>query len=233
MRPPTPLALRPLLVSAGGREEAGTSARALTYWSHDARNLHDAFNFATLPLAVLLVCIAVTPVWRSTFWQRRLAWFLLCYMIVDGGWIAVQPSIVGSPGVLLSHHGVTILLLAHALRHSAHLHYVAWMSVVEANTLLLVLKRHLRHWCIEAAFFASWLLIRVVWFPYVAFHMCFVERNWPSRATHAVVASCTSALALLQLMWTQKALGPLIRRALGVHPQASQPPPKRRNAGFL
>ena len=61
-------------------------------------------------------------------------------------------------------------------------------------------------------FNASWLAIRVLWFPYVAVQIVFFAGGWPAgwmgHARHAVVGACTTALALLQLQWTRDALWP-------------------------
>ena len=89
-------------------------------------------------------------------------------MAADGVWMVVQPQIVRAPATMLAHHTLTILLLVHALSYAPHLRYVAWLASVEVNTLMLIARRHFKRGWIELAFYASWVVIRMCWFPYVA-----------------------------------------------------------------
>ena len=166
--------------------------------------VHDYANLAALPVAIALTVAAFV---RGQAWRRALAIFMLAYMVIDGAWIVVQPSTVKAWRTLLVHHAVTILLLLHPLTHAAHLKYVAWLCVVEVNTFLLVLRRHIRRsvW-IEAAFAASWVAIRAVWFPYVTIHLLFYAGEWPDVFRRVLVCTCCSWLALLQLRWTREAM---------------------------
>ena len=173
--------------------------------------VHDYANLAVLPVAIALTAAAFV---RGQGSRRALACFMLVYMLIDGLWIVAQPSTVKAWRTLLVHHVATILLLIHPLTHAAHLKYVAWLCVVEVNTFLLVLRRHVRRsvW-IEAAFAASWVAIRAVWFPYVAVHLLFYAGEWPDAVRRVLVCTCCSWLALLQLRWTREALLASRRRA--------------------
>ena len=54
------------------------------------------------------------------------------------------------------------------------------------------------------------LPVRVVWFPTFAVYITFFDGMWPDGwqgdVTHAAVGSCLLALAMLQLLWTWKAV---------------------------
>ena len=99
------------------------------------------------------------------------------------------------------------------------------MSVVEANTLLLIARRHFKRWRapLDGAFYISWIAIRVLWFPYVALHLWRLSADlWPSTLRRFAICLTVTCLALLQLSWTRGALKPLAvgRRAAAVLPTA-------------
>jgi len=168
--------------------------------------LHDAFNLAVLPLVTAWTGAAL---YKQAL-NFSLAAFFAAYIFIDGVWIALQPDIVAAPRMLLVHHLVTAMLLWHPLTFAPHRHFVSWMTTVELNTLFLVLKRHVRHPLLELGFQASWIAIRVLWFPFLAVYLSFFAGGWPAgwqgTARHGLVAGTTSALACLQLIWTQNAL---------------------------
>ena len=143
--PPEPLAAAPAAPSP---------------WWHEPWRQHDAFNLAVLPVAIALTGAALV----DARWQLPLTRFFSSYIAVDMLWLMVKPSMVRAPCVLIGHHLVTLLLLAHALLHPAHARYVAWMSVVEVNTFFLILRRHLKGSAlVDASFIATWIGIRVLW----------------------------------------------------------------------
>ena len=81
------------------------------------------------------------------------------------------PSI---PRVVMFHHVVTILLLSIPLRLNQFHTYTCLDAVVEINTFFLVAKRQwpfLRqtmHW----AYWISFFPLRMVLYPYLAWHLC-------------------------------------------------------------
>ena len=179
-------------------------------WYTEPWRLHDAFNLATLPPAIILVTLALA--YRTSF-NRPLALYMLVYMLLDALWIGLQPFVVKSPEVLLVHHVGSVLLLLHSLTYAPHLRYAAWMIVVEVNTLLLIARRHFKslQTLLNAAFYATWLAIRVVWFPVVAVHLWRLPQgSWPSVLRRVAVCGTVSGLASLQLWWTRAALKPML-----------------------
>ena len=180
------------------------SRPALAPWQ-----VHDYANLGVLPALVALTAVAL---WRSQErWYRALAQCMLVYVAVDSVWIAAVPSIVKGPYAVLVHHVATLALLWHPLTHRAHLRYVAWMTVVELNTWLLIARRHFKRFWLEGMFTATWVAGRMVWFPYAAVHMSFFSAGWPTGAPgarrRALVSACTFTLTLLQLRWSWQILG--------------------------
>lgn len=174
---------------------------------------HDYANLALLPL---LSGLAIASL-RTERAQLPLAALLLAYMVLDALWLIVQPSVVKTTTVLLWHHAVAVGLIVHAATHAPHRRYVAWMSIVEVNTFFLVLRRHLQRRWVEASFVLTWLLIRVAWFPYLPLHfLFFLPEPWPA-GLHGTVARVgvsggALGLAVLQLVWTKRQLGGMLRR---------------------
>mmetsp|Transcript_49362 Transcript_49362/g.128769 ORF Transcript_49362/g.128769 Transcript_49362/m.128769 type:complete len:110 (-) Transcript_49362:402-731(-) len=84
------------------------------------------------------------------------------------------------------------------------------MTIVEVNTIFLVLRRHVHHSLIDLGFNVSWIAIRVLWFPFLAVYFALFVRSWPAgwqgTVRHMLVAGTTGALAVLQLQWTRNAL---------------------------
>ena len=196
--------------------------------------IHDYFNLVVLvPIITLVVLALAKSASRPAY---LLAVVMSVYMVVDGAWIAFRPDIVRAPTVLLGHHAATLVLLWHLLTFPSHLKYVAWMSLVEANTLLLIAKRHITRCraALDVAFHGTWLAIRVLWFPYVAIHLWSLPASaWPAGASGLVrrllVCLTTTALTMLQLVWTRNALKPLIAKWRGEDADGAAKP----KSGFL
>jgi len=178
--------------------------------------VHDYFNLAALPPIIALCLLSILAPGSSTVWGLGLAWFMAAYVVVDSAWILASPTIVRAPLVLLAHHAATVLLLAHALTHPAHLRYVAELSLVEANTFFLIARRHyngrLRP-LLDAAFHTSWIAIRTLWFPSVAVRLVLLPAHaWPAAYRRLLVCAAACALALLQLVWTRDAFKALLEK---------------------
>ncbi len=204
---------RPALGSRIGPRDRGAvqllasrSAEAAPWWGEPWR-VHDFANLAALPFAIALTAAALANARHSTLLVK----FFLGYIAADLLWLLLQPSIVRAPAMLVFHHVVTVVLLMHVLLHAPHARYAAWMTIVECNTFLLVLRRHVKRAWIDALFKASWLAIRCCWFPYVPFYFWYrIPEPWPAgprgRIARAVVTACAAILAAVQLVWTRQAL---------------------------
>ena len=85
---------------------AAMEAAEKPYWA--AWRIHDYFNLAVLPGLIILTVGG----FLRLAWNTPLALAMFAYVAVDGIWIAFQPHVVGSPGSLLGHHVVTLLIIA-------------------------------------------------------------------------------------------------------------------------
>lgn len=100
---------------------------------------------------------------------------MLSYIVADLLWIWVDPTCLPSiPRVVMFHHVVTILLLSIPLRLNKFHTYTCLDAVVEINTFFLIAKRQwpflrqVMHW----AYWTSFFPLRMVLYPYLAWHLC-------------------------------------------------------------
>ena len=132
--------------------------------------VHDQVNIVVF--GVIFACA-----WSSMNdgWPGHLAttYFSLGYLVVDLGLAVGVPAMFKSPGPIIMHHLVTIALHLHpVLVEPAHAEYASMALLVELNTLVLTLRRLLDYpLVLEAVFWASWVLLRLVWFPCLAWGM--------------------------------------------------------------
>jgi hypothetical protein len=177
---------------------------------------HDMANLAALPLITVLSLVSLVSPKEGP--RRALAFGMLAYIAADSAWIAAQPDVVRAPVPLLFHHFGTLILLLHSLSHAPHLRYVACMTLVELNSFFLILRRHVKRLWIELAFAATWLGIRVAWFPYLTGHLVLQCADWPagSAGRRRLVLACASSVTLLQLCWTPSAFHSVQRHASGI-----------------
>jgi hypothetical protein len=168
---------------------------------------HDYFNLGMLPV----LCGLTSAGLLHHAWNFPLAVVMTAYIILDGLWIAVQPSIVASPKALIGHHLITLLLLTHPLTYAPHVQLTSCMTIVEFNTFFLVLRRHAPpSKLLTLAFQLTWLVTRVLWFPIFAVWATFFAPGWQGGVVgwtrRIYVCGCICFLALLQLQWTRDAL---------------------------
>ena len=112
----------------------------------------------------------------------------------------------GGALTLLSHHFFALVVSLHALTWAPHTHYTSHMTIVELNTLILMLERQLPNGAASAPlvhklFVSSWVVLRLLWFPYLATKLAFLG-TYPNEAVHLACAASLLALTLHQLVWT-------------------------------
>lgn len=211
-----PRALRPLQVSSHVQLAAPQQMHALKMsaasegakpaaWN--AEKAHDYFNIVSTSLMAVLT--VASHVKRS--YNLPLAIIVCCYLAVDAVWIALQPEIVSESGgggyTLIGHHIAAFIVAAHGATWALHTQYVCWMSVVEINTLILMLKRTVGEGpallasLLDKLFLASWVGTRLVWFPFVAVWVTFMG-GYPSLARRLLCGGCAAVLTALQVVWT-------------------------------
>jgi len=177
---------------------------------------HDLFNLAATTALTGLTCASH---FSDPSWNEPLAALMCGYLAADSIWLVAQPEIAGSGGegassttssggalTLLSHHAFALVVAAHALTWVAHTHHTCEMTVVEVNTLILMLERQLPEGSpiasfVHMLFVGSWVVLRLLWFPYLAAQLAFLS-DYPSDGIHLACAASLLALTVHQLLWT-------------------------------
>ena len=192
----------PALIYAASPGERLHLVRALgaQMASWPAARLHDYFNIGSISGLVALTCAALV---RRPL-NLPLAYAVFLYTALDTIWVALQPHAVEEPSSIFGHHLMALVVSAHAVTYAPHTHYTSWMSIVEINTLLLMLKRHvpvhLRS-LMDLAFKITWVATRVIWFPILAVYLSLLS-TWPTAARRIVCTAGLYGLAILQWAWT-------------------------------
>jgi hypothetical protein len=168
--------------------------------------LHDRFNmFAVTPLVVMTLLSLVSP---SAWNQALLSWSTFAYVAVDIVYNAIVPECQPNTTrwlTIMLHHFVTLWLVYHPCMHPANADMTAKCTVVEVNTLILTLNRELKWKSLTYAFYATWVSMRLVWYPYLIFH--FHERITsfgakPFDYTYCQTVVAVVVLCALNWLWT-------------------------------
>jgi len=192
-----PHSVAPTMVASGAIDEP--------FWS--AAKAHDYFNMGVCTwMSGLTVAAHLQPARNLP-----LALLMTCYLVADSVWIAVKPEIIGGTegggGItLLAHHVMAAVISLHALVWSPHRHYTCWLTVLEVNTLLLMFKKNwpggaLFQKVLDKLFVASWVVTRLIWFPFLAVYLSFID-GYPSLARRVICSAMLSGLTVLQVVWT-------------------------------
>ena len=113
----------------------------------------------------------------------------------------------GGALTIIGHHTAALLVALHAASWPIHTPFTCHMAVVELNTLVLMLERTvtiggtLVTSTLHAVFMASWVVTRLIWFPFLAVRLSLMG-GYPSLARRLVCIVSLLALTLLQFVWT-------------------------------
>uniref|UniRef100_A0A7S1AL57 TLC domain-containing protein n=1 Tax=Noctiluca scintillans TaxID=2966 RepID=A0A7S1AL57_NOCSC len=136
----------------------------------------------------------------------------LIYFIADALWIAVVPKSCKTPGVVIGHHVVVIFYMSIPFFYPEYGWCMAACLSVETCTVLLIVKRLYPHRMLEAAFYTAWVVIRLIYYPYLcwAFFQIWVEVGpW-----HLVIFAPIFQVLLtcLSYFWTYTLVVNMLRR---------------------
>ena len=191
----------PLIYAAAPAERVNlVNAIGAQLASLPAARLHDYFNIGSISGLVALTL--ASHVHRPLNFPLAIAVFT--YTALDTVWVALQPHAVEEPSSILGHHLMALVVSAHAVTWAPHTHYTSWMSIVEINTLILMLKRHVPtsfRPFMDLAFKVTWVATRVIWFPILAVYLSLLS-TWPTALRRYVCTAGLYGLALLQWAWT-------------------------------
>lgn len=215
---------------------------ALRHDPNVQRDVHDWFNLIFLvPLVVLDLMNWTCPdahavadifsgkstvidLWTGNYWG--LFWCSsFAYFVFDLAFVLIMPRCVRSPGVIVTHHVVTILYIMIPALYPE----VAWLMgscmMVEINTWFLIARRSfnklgskpfksgvsivksLRLVFISWSFYISWFVIRIFLYPYLLYIIVGVTQAMIRRAgtcLHPVIMCPVvhSSLICLNTKWT-------------------------------
>jgi len=127
--------------------------------------LHDWANIGVLT-GIFALCVVALALGEDSQLHSVVIALTVAYLISDALWILLQPDMVKTPKSIIAHHIVTVVVIADTLEFASHRVNASRALIVEANTVLLTLRRLLGRplWC-ELGFYSTWVLIRLVWFP--------------------------------------------------------------------
>lgn len=69
--------------------------------------VHDKFNLFVLPIISFL---SVSYFFNKDYYYNTLFYTFLCYILADTIWLVTYPRTVASPGIILLHHIMVILV---------------------------------------------------------------------------------------------------------------------------
>jgi hypothetical protein len=125
--------------------------------------LHDWFNLVVLAVLVIEnIFYMATNTGFHVFFTSAMVYFLL-----DTIFIGVYPQSVKSPVVILSHHICTALYMLIPYSYPQYHWCMAYCMIVELNTWLLIARRTLGGKLVEVLFYATWVGLRNIWYPYL------------------------------------------------------------------
>lgn len=132
--------------------------------------------------------------------------FRYAYFAADLLWVVVDPGCVKSPGVIVTHHIGTMLYILLPVFYLELRAYMAVCLLVEVNTFFLILRRVWHVPPVSVCFYVSWVLIRLVAYPYLIyeFAMLYLAKARQGQYVHPMILAPTFqiALTLLNVKWT-------------------------------
>jgi len=166
--------------------------------------MHDFFNLLALVPIVLLNVVnwdwnsilsgqaSVHLLWTGQYFE--IFWWSTCvYFVIDLLWVAIIPTSVKSPKVIIGHHLLVLMyIMVPRLYPKTRWCMGACMSV-ELNTWFLIARRYLKHgidprckedsprnadgmksesaW-LRIGFYCTWIIIRLILYPLLVVVIC-------------------------------------------------------------
>uniref|UniRef100_A0A7S2V1S4 TLC domain-containing protein n=1 Tax=Fibrocapsa japonica TaxID=94617 RepID=A0A7S2V1S4_9STRA len=138
--------------------------------------LHDSINLVWLTVLASLAIVVLLSFPTCHSLLVLMTTLTTVYIALDAIWIFMFPSSIKSPVTVCLHHISTLAILLgpifNAISGSGlQGYYTAAAIIVEANTVLLTMRRKFKFglW-VEIPFALSWVLIRLVWYPILGFY---------------------------------------------------------------
>ncbi|KIZ05828.1 hypothetical protein MNEG_2136 [Monoraphidium neglectum] len=140
----------------------------------------------------------------------------MLYFLFDTIFVGLYPSSVKSPVVILGHHLCTSLYMLIPHFYPAYHWCMSYCMLVEINTWLLIARRRIGGAAITFAFYATWVGLRNIWYPYLIWAFA-VEFEHESKLAGTylnptiIAMICQVALTILNYYWTFQLVHKLVR----------------------
>eukprot|EP00532_Pseudo-nitzschia_australis_P010874 CAMPEP_0168245514 /NCGR_PEP_ID=MMETSP0140_2-20121125/25205_1 /TAXON_ID=44445 /ORGANISM="Pseudo-nitzschia australis, Strain 10249 10 AB" /LENGTH=278 /DNA_ID=CAMNT_0008181109 /DNA_START=112 /DNA_END=948 /DNA_ORIENTATION=+ len=203
-----------------------------------ARDNHDYFNILALP--VVVIAISMNHDFPSFHYTGNHFWTMwgatLMYFFLDLSWVALVPTCVKSPGVIVKHHIVAMIYLTGPIYYPE----MGAILSVEVNTWFLICRRlvYRSNYCpsgyavvspiittiVSTLFYVTWIAIRCYIYPHL---LVLFLTMWKEEIDETGIVfhwACLfipvhAALCVLNLKWTYDLFRPIIKRWLGTGPK--------------
>merc|ERR1712079_74995 len=172
----------------------------------EAGALHDRFNLVFIPPLVTLTALSLLRPTETL--HLVLSWSVMAYILMDIVYHFVVPHCQPGPVRLVTtliHHFIVVWLVLHPLSEPRHLHFTAWATIVEVNTLCQVLNKAFKMKIFSIGFLVTWFSLRLLWYPYLAywFHNVLTGEGLQVFGyTYCQVVGSQVALCALGLFWS-------------------------------
>mmetsp|Transcript_98175 Transcript_98175/g.278203 ORF Transcript_98175/g.278203 Transcript_98175/m.278203 type:complete len:234 (-) Transcript_98175:180-881(-) len=173
---------------------------------------HDHFNIVAISLlvSVTLITMSLPTPWTD----GSLTYLTFAYVITDTVYLLWVPHVLPNMSrriTLAVHHLLTMWLLLHPMLHWEHMYMTKSCTIVEINTLLHTANRLRKSRWLEAGFFATWIGMRLCWYPYLIHEFSKTMVAWgavPAITDYAYcqVVGCIAGLNALNFFWTAELL---------------------------
>ena len=133
---------------------------------------HERFNMFTIPPLALLAILSLG--FNEVLLHKLLSWCVLVYTLVDTMYVVAVPHCMpcGSRFItVVLHHMMVVCIVLHPIFHHENLHHTAYCAIVEINTVCITARRVLRWQWLTIAFFATWIVLRLVWNHCLAYYL--------------------------------------------------------------
>lgn len=146
----------------------------------NARDLHDEWNVKYLGV----VNVACACAWARVISHASFAGALAVYIACDSIYLALMPSAVRCPQIVLLHHAVASLLLLHAFLMPQYIEYATLMGTVEFDTWIMTcLRLHRvdvrRSTGLYVLKDVTYVVTRLMLHSYVLYKITVPELLWP------------------------------------------------------
>ena len=167
----------------------------------NVKELHNIFNLTYMGLIAL---------WSALSWAKGqngqdLAMYVLfdcSYYVLDTIFIICRPEITKSPKLIIFHHVVSFGGAFGVAYHFPQLRYMlVELTLVDINTWFMTLRRTLdkRNVVIECFFYISWVVIRMLYYPYLLFK---VYKRAEEGTVFVVILIMVIFLNVLNCKWS-------------------------------